>query len=160
MFNTDCFLGFVHKFQASLIFIRTSTLSTWLGDRTGNPDNPSFIPGTTSGLPARMTFINRLYNTLYYISYKLLYNTYNEKCEDVAREHFGKDMPSLNDIARNASFYLVNSYFVHQYPKPSMPNVKEIAGMHVREPKPLPQVSLFNRTFFMFIYYYTYYKPD
>ncbi|XP_011500238.1 PREDICTED: UDP-glucuronosyltransferase 2B13-like isoform X2 [Ceratosolen solmsi marchali] len=139
MFNTDCFLGFVHKFQASLIFIRTSTLPIWLSERTGNPENPSYIPGTTSGNPSRMSFLQRLDNIIYYINYKLLYWFYNKRCEAVAREHFGDDMPNLLDIARNASFYLINSYFVHQYPKPLLPNTKEIAGMHVKEPKKLPQ---------------------
>ncbi|XP_008204964.1 UDP-glucuronosyltransferase 2C1 [Nasonia vitripennis] len=139
MFNTDCFLGFVYKFGAPHVSIRTSPLSTWAVDRTGNPDNPSYIPGTTAGHPSRMNLLQRLDNLVYNVFYKIVYRIYDVYCEQVAMRYFGKDMPHLDDIARNASLFLVNSHFVHQYSKPLVPTVKEVAGLHVRNPKPLPK---------------------
>lgn len=145
MFNTDCFLGFVYKFNAPHVSIRTSPLSTWAVDRTMNPDNPSYIPGTTAGHPSRMNFLQRLDNLVYNVFYKIVYRIYDVYCEEVAKKYFGKDMPHLDDIARNASLFLVNSHFVYQYAKPLLPTVKEIAGLHVREAKPLPKVENFSK---------------
>ena len=141
MFNADCFLGFQHIFKAPVVAFRTGSLSTWAVDRTGNPDNPSYIPSTLSGFKSHMSFLDRLYNLLEGISYKIAYKIYSIECTEIARKHFGEDMPDLEDLARNTSLYLVNTHFVHQLAKPIVPNVKEVAGLHVKEVKPLPEVT-------------------
>lgn len=142
MFNADCFLGFVDKFKAPHVSFRTSVLSTWLVGRTGVPDNPSYIPATIGGYPSRMKFYDRLCNTVWTLLVKLVYRVYNLIAEEAARKHFGEDMPDLQSIAQNTTLYLINTHFVHQYPRPLLPNVKEVAGMHLKDVQPLSWVCL------------------
>lgn len=73
--------------------------------------------------------------------------------EETARKHFGEDMPDLQAIAQNTTLYLINTHFVHQYPRPLLPNVKEVAGMHLRDAKPLSWVSLL-----LFFKYFIFFK--
>lgn len=140
MFNADCFLGFVDKFKAPHVSFRTSVLSTWLVGRTGVPDNPAYVPSTTGGYPSRMRFYERLCNAIWTVIVKVAYRAYNVIAEEVARKHFGDDMPDLQSIAQNTTLYLINTHFVNQYPRPLLPNVKEVAGLHLRPTRPLPWV--------------------
>ncbi|XP_014238048.1 UDP-glucuronosyltransferase 2B17-like [Trichogramma pretiosum] len=139
MFHTDCFVPFAEKFQAPLVLVRTSAMAAWLSARTANPHNPSYVPGTTSGLPTRMSFAQRLANTLDFVLYNVLYQIYDAKGERLARQYFGEAMSPLQSTAARASLFLINSHFVSQYAKPTLPNVKEIAGLHLKDAKPLSQ---------------------
>lgn len=44
----------------------------------------------------------------------------------------------LNDI----SLLLVNTHYTMGYPRPFLPNIIEVAGMHMKPTKPLPQVRI------------------
>lgn len=61
--------------------------------------------------------------------------------QDVVREHFGPKVPPLYDISTNVSFILQNGHATLTYPRPYLPNVAEIACIHCRNAKPLPDVS-------------------
>lgn len=58
------------------------------------------------------------------------------------REHFGPDLPYVGDILKNTSLVLVNHHHALGFPRPYVPNMVEIAGVHINEPKQLPTVSL------------------
>lgn len=59
----------------------------------------------------------------------------------MARKFFGPDLPHLNDLAYNMSLLLVNSHFSLHQARPTVPNFVEVAGLHIRDPKPLPEVK-------------------
>ncbi|XP_015600388.1 UDP-glucuronosyltransferase 2A3 [Cephus cinctus] len=139
VFNTDCFLGFVYKFKAPLVGVRTASLNPWSNDRIWNPDNPSYIPNSLLGKPSRMNYFERLENFVWLWYYKILYRHYDLISTNIAREHFGKDMPELSEIAKNTSLILVNSHLAYQYAKPQVPGVKDIAGIHLEPNKTIPK---------------------
>lgn len=141
-FNADCFLGFQHKFQVPVVAIRTSALSTWVIDRTGSPANPSYVPGTTVGLPSRMNFLQRVQNLFDQIFLRIVYRYYGIESNEIARSHFGNDMPDLETIAKNTSLFLVDTHYLYQSARPLTPNVKEVGGLHVTKVQSLPKVKM------------------
>ena len=64
LFNTDCYVGFAHKFQVPFISISTTTYLPWGHERFANPENPSYIGNILLGYSDRMSFVERLLNTL------------------------------------------------------------------------------------------------
>jgi UDP:flavonoid glycosyltransferase YjiC (YdhE family) len=55
------------------------------------------------------------------------------------RKHLGNDVPSVNNVIRNASFVLINSHPSVSYPRAYLPNVAEVACLHCREARRLPE---------------------
>lgn len=59
-----------------------------------------------------------------------------------SRELFGPDVTAIDVLAYNTSLLLVNSHFSVNFPRPMVPNVIEVAGIHIKNPKPLPEVII------------------
>lgn len=64
---------------------------------------------------------------------------YNPKIEALARPHLPKDCPPLTEIEKRTVLALVNSHPAVTYAEPLPPNVIEVGGLQVTEPKPLPK---------------------
>lgn len=62
--------------------------------------------------------------------------------QDVVRRHFGNDVPPIYEMSKNVSFILQNGHTTVTYPRPYLPNVAEIACIHCKRAKPLPDVSI------------------
>jgi glucuronosyltransferase len=140
-FNTDCFLGFVHEFKAPLIGISSSTIMHWINERFGNPTHPAYIPNTVMDYSDRLSFFERVENVLVGLVQQAIFNTvFTKNDERIAREFF-KDLPSLREIFFNSSLLLVNTHFSLNLPKPQVPAVIEVGGIHLDKLKQLPQVS-------------------
>jgi glucuronosyltransferase len=60
--------------------------------------------------------------------------------ERIARRYFGDSLPPLADIARNTSLLLLNTHFSMNQPRPFVPQIVEVGGLHLSLPKPLPEV--------------------
>lgn len=141
VFFNECFYGFAHKFQAPVITISSMGAFRWASESVGNPETLSYIPNFLLALSDRMSFSERLTNTaftLFDMTGRRLY--YMPAQDRIARRYFGDSMPSLWDLERNTSLVLVNSHFSILFPRPYVPNMKEVGGMHIRTPQPLPQV--------------------
>lgn len=50
-------------------------------------------------------------------------------------------MPDLDILAQNTSLQLINTHFSVNNVRPLIPNVIEVAGLHIQEPKPVNQVN-------------------
>lgn len=59
----------------------------------------------------------------------------------ILREKFGSDMPSVTDIAKKISLLLVNTHYSLSGPRALSPKVIEVGGVHIKEPKPIDEVS-------------------
>lgn len=57
------------------------------------------------------------------------------------KKHFGEDFPGIHGILLNTSVVLVNHHHALAFPRPYLPNMVEVAGMHINPIKPLPTVS-------------------
>lgn len=120
----------------------------WANERFGNPDNPAYIPNIFETLGDHMTFWERLRNTVLYLAdiflYKVLFDSPSEK---IARKVFGENLPPLQVIAQNTSLMLVNNHFSLNGPRPLVPAVVDVGGLHIPLPKALPEVSIITKMF-------------
>jgi UDP:flavonoid glycosyltransferase YjiC (YdhE family) len=65
---------------------------------------------------------------------------FKPKMEQIYREKLGDpNLPSVNQILSNASLILSNSHFSLSPPKPFLPEIVEVGGMHCRPAQPLPK---------------------
>lgn len=139
-FNSDCFLGFVHRFQAPFIALTSHQITPWGNSRMGNPDNPSFVPCSFLGLSPQMRFVERVVNTLFINFAKLLFDTaYQWSTQKIVDEAFGPGVPPLSEIAKKTEAYLHNTHYSLHGASPHVPNVVEIGGIHIGMAKKLPQ---------------------
>lgn len=63
--------------------------------------------------------------------------------EGVYKEKLGLDAPSVGEIFGRASLLLSNGHVSINRPKPNLPNVIQVGGMHSRKAKELPKVGQF-----------------
>lgn len=64
------------------------------------------------------------------------------KMEKAIRKRFNfEDFPSLKDLERRSLVMLVNTNNAIDYSEPLQPNVVQVGGLQITEPKALPEVS-------------------
>lgn len=146
-FNNECFLGFVHKFQAPLIHICTFAGFDFMGHWVGNPNPYAYVPSPILKFRDKMNFWERMINTILGTSFSLLRNHYYLPRQNaIMRKHFNdsNDLPSLSELERRTSVLFINQHLSTSYPKPLMPNIIQVGGIHVKPPKKLPQVRTFS----------------
>jgi len=142
-FLTDCFLPFVHKFNAPHVAFSSGVMFPWSNDRMGNPDNPSFIPTMGTSFSDQMSFSERLTNVVTNVALKIVFSVLERIItEGYVHKHIGNDVPPLFDIARNTSLLLVNTHFSLNRPRPLVPGIVEVGGLYLKPPKKLPKVRL------------------
>jgi glucuronosyltransferase len=141
-FLVNCFLPFIHKFKAPHVAVSSCVPFPWSSDHMGNPNNPSYIPTHGTSFSDEMSFSQRLRNVIANVVMKFIFSvTERTVIQRYAREHFGDDVPALSDIARNTSLLLVNTHFSLNRPRPLVPGVVEVGGLHIKPPKKLPKVK-------------------
>ncbi len=144
IFGSDLMLGIANLFGAPIVSFCAGPLYQWGSNRMGSPFNPSYMsyPHTDLPLdPTDLTFYSRLYNTLLYLYSSAWYRFYGDRVGDAAiRKYIDPQSPSLFDIAKKTSLVLAFSHFSVNQPTPLVPNIIEIAGVHIKDAKPLPQV--------------------
>lgn len=62
--------------------------------------------------------------------------------DPMAREVFGQDLPFIGDLEREIDLVLVNSHSGMDLPELLLPNVIQVGGLQVNEPKKLPEVRV------------------
>lgn len=140
-FMNGCSVGMVHALQAPHIYLITMPGMNAMVQKTGLYFPPSFVPNSFAPFSDRMSFKERVLNFIaeYFmiINAKLSWNHYLSK---MYQDHLGEDFPTINEIDKNVSLILMNSHFSMTYPRPLLPDVVEVGGMHTRPGLPLPKV--------------------
>lgn len=139
MFNSHCFAAFIEKFKAPFIGLSSHVLMPWTNDWFANPDNPAYIPVLFMDYSDQMNFMERVENTVMSVFNKIFYKYFvTSDSSDYSKKYLGIDVPK--NIMYNASAVLVNSHFTLNGPRPVVPGIIEVAGMHIGKPKPVPEV--------------------
>ncbi|XP_049963431.1 UDP-glycosyltransferase UGT5-like [Schistocerca serialis cubense] len=140
IFYVDCMAVFAHKFRAPLVGIVTSMAFPTAYDRMGNPDHPAYMDSYFSPHSAPFTFWQRVKNSFLHVAARFCDWWFAERGMDqLLAEVFGDAVPPIREIVRNTSLLLVNSHWSAGHPVPTVPGLVEVGGLHVKEPKPLPQ---------------------
>lgn len=141
-FMNGCSVGLVHVLKAPHIYVVTMPAMNIIVQKTGLYLPPSFVPDAFVPFSDKMSFKERVINFIaeYFmiISGKLYWDNYYSK---MYQDHLGADVPTIREIDRNVSMIMMNSHFSLTYPRPLLPDVVEVGGMHTGPAKPLPKVS-------------------
>ncbi|XP_046999933.1 UDP-glucosyltransferase 2-like isoform X2 [Schistocerca americana] len=138
-FHVDCLAAFAHKFGAPLVGITSSNALPTVHDRVGNPEHPAYTEQYDLSLKAPFNFWERVYGTVMHQAFRILdWWATDARVDSKVREVFGEDTPPLEHVFRNTSLVLVNSHWSMDQPLPTVPAFVEVGGLHLEEPKPLP----------------------
>lgn len=144
-FNSDCMLGLAHVYgvKAPMIALLSSNLMHWSPDRIGVSYNPSHVPIVSADYTEKMTFAQRLENTILNVYYNLWFRySIQLKEEAIIEKHFGLQIPDLQDLGKNITMMLVNVFHSLNGARPLLPGIVEVGGMHLDHTrKPIPPVS-------------------
>lgn len=141
MFNSDCFLSFSDKLSAPVVGVSSSPIFYWYQNRFGNPSHTGYIPNNLLTYSDRMTFFERVGNTLVSLVHQFVYDFIIVRTDErIVSESFGENTLPLSRISQNMSLMLVNTHFTNNFPKPLVPNIIEVGGIHIGKKKPLPKV--------------------
>lgn len=141
-FLNDAHLGFAHRFKAPCVALSTFGASRWTNDMVGTPSPTSYVPHPFLSFTDRMSFVQRIGNMLMTIMDAVLGHVLDFPVQSAMYEaSFPDPKPPLEELRRTAvSLVLLNNHFSLSYPRPYVPNMVEVGGMHVnRKPKPLPE---------------------
>jgi len=135
-----------HKFNAPVINLTPAmpwvSVSKWLHI----PSTYSYIPDVCLHSTGNMNFVDRLKNTITGLMQSYVDNyLYLPKIKEVMNTHFKyegwESRPPLEHMLKNVSLTLVNSNYAIGVPRPYLPGIVEVGGMHVKPPKSLPEAS-------------------
>lgn len=102
------------------------------------PSPTSYVPVPGHAVTDRMTFLERVKNTLFYF-----FNTWIDKMivcphyDQIVDKYFGPDV-NFYHLLQGADFWLMRVDFVFEFPRPTMPNIAYIGGFQCKPSKPLP----------------------
>lgn len=140
-FDTDCFLGFAHRFKIPVVGVSSCTILHTLNERLGNPSNPAYIPNNLLVFSDKMSFFERVENTVFGLYQSFLWQILVESTTNpLVKNYFGTNTPPLSEIAYKTSLVLVNSHFSLTNPRPQVPGFVEVGGIHIGKPKALHNV--------------------
>jgi UDP:flavonoid glycosyltransferase YjiC (YdhE family) len=99
----------------------------------------SYVPQPFLKYTDRMTFKQRLLNTLNSLIEKLAFNFYHlRKQRQLYQKYFPNAKKSFDEMFKSSAVIFRNSHISTSTPRSSMPNVIDIAGIHLKPVKPLP----------------------
>ncbi|XP_055609266.1 UDP-glycosyltransferase UGT5-like [Uranotaenia lowii] len=139
-FLAEAVFGMAQHFNASLITYSPFGSSLWNTELTGSPAPASHV--STMMLPYydRMNFWERFWNTIYnaidYTLYHQLQLTTQKELYDAA---FPNAAISFEEQMKQVSLVFLNNHFSIGMPRPYAPNMIEVGGVQIDDPKPLPK---------------------
>ncbi|KAH8248195.1 hypothetical protein KR038_004376 [Drosophila bunnanda] len=141
--RTDAYYGFAAHFNAPIIGISTFGTDYNIDELVGNVSPLSYIPLVTAGLSDRMTFservINFVHTTISWLNYRFFHMPEQEKMYAEAFPLASARVP-LSELNRNFSLVLLNQHFALSFPRPYVPNMIQVGGLHIsHKPAPLPK---------------------
>lgn len=139
-FQSEAIKYVAHHFNAPLIVYSALDANDWTNPFQGNPDTPAYHPAAgLNHLTNRMSFFERVENTVFYMYNKLFYYLISFPSQNRLLHKYFPEAPDLTDIAYNVSLVLLNTDPSVHEPIPKVPSMKDIGGFHIRKPKPLPE---------------------
>ncbi|XP_054744472.1 UDP-glycosyltransferase UGT5-like [Anastrepha obliqua] len=142
-FFHESFLMFAHKFKCPVVTLGTMSYADNMDHAMGLLTPWSFVPHLFLSHTDRMDFLARAYNT-----YLSLYDAvlrrwyYMPRMQKMAEQHFEGFIegafPQVSELVQNISLMLINSHRGVDAPRPSMPGLVNVGGIHIKPAKPLP----------------------
>uniref|UniRef100_A0A1A9UP82 Glucuronosyltransferase n=1 Tax=Glossina austeni TaxID=7395 RepID=A0A1A9UP82_GLOAU len=124
-----------------VVVISPSGSNTWLHQIFGNPQNAALDPSSFLPYSENMHIWQRCLNTLMAVFEKLTYSFFHMIAQQVVYEKyfepFCRELPHSKDLTENLSMALINTHPILQYPRAHLPNMLNIAGVHIKSDEDL-----------------------
>lgn len=145
LYHGDGAFALSHRFNCPIIglsFQPILPIYNWL---IGNPTTFSYIPHIYLPFTDIMNFWKRTINAAFYIFTAAFYNFvsikgYQKHVDLLLRQTKNPEL-NIEKLSESLSLILAEFHFSSAYTRPNLPNVIDIAGIHIQSPKPLPQVK-------------------
>lgn len=138
----ECAVGLAYHFQTPFIYINTVGFYTGSISMAGSPTPYSVTPYLGLPYSDNMNIIQRLTNSMFHMGLSILHTIMVRFfLHPVLRTHISPNIPNAYEISKNVSLIFQNGHFSLTYPRPFLPSVVEVACLHCRPAKLLPQVS-------------------
>ena len=129
------------QFQIPVIACSFFSFCPWSPASLGSPDNPSYIPILLAPSSNKMSFFERFSNTGWYSFHHVHHPLpMNAPAHRITKQRLCESLPVLSLFVRNTTLILVNNHFISNDPSPLVPGVIEMAGIHFRPTKKLPEI--------------------
>ncbi|XP_057663227.1 uncharacterized protein LOC130898167 [Diorhabda carinulata] len=139
-FNSECYFSVFNKINVPVIGMSSSGILPWVYTHFGIPCNPAIVPNILLPYTNKMSFFQRLENTLVTFMYNMWFKFHRrEKEKQIVRSHMGEEASNLESYTQNLRLLLVNTHYSLTLTKPTVPNVIEVGGIHIKQPKVLPK---------------------
>lgn len=129
----ECGVAIAYKYGAKHIFFNVVIHIPNEFDWYGFQPESSAIPEHEVDPPQTpMRFLERVFNTLISIHFRWIHYNYVKDVDKVVRKHLkvGKNMPFLDDLARNMSLVFYTSDVISDYPRSHPPLIVNLAGIY------------------------------
>lgn len=126
------------------VAIVSSQMLPWYQDSFDSPSMPSCVASLHSPYPRPETFAQRLWNLVDYVTVHAYFKYVDRAATAIGHRYFGSSaarLPDAESVLRNVSLVFLNTHFHFDTSKPLAANFKEIGGIHLKPPGPLPAVS-------------------
>nr|XP_038948840.1 UDP-glucuronosyltransferase 2B7-like [Rattus norvegicus] len=100
---------------------------------------PSYVPIILSGLSGQMTFMERVENMLCLLYFDFWFESFPAKNWDPFFSEILGRPTTMVDTMKKAEMCLIRSYWDLEFPRPSLPNIEFVGGLHCQPAKPLPK---------------------
>ncbi|XP_051675718.2 UDP-glucuronosyltransferase 2B14 [Oryctolagus cuniculus] len=100
---------------------------------------PSYVPMILSDLSGKMKFMERVKNMLCMLYFDFWFQTFNENRWDrLYSEVLGRPV-KFYELVGKADMWLIRSYWDLEFPRPTLPNIHFVGGLHCKPAQPLPK---------------------
>uniref|UniRef100_A0A2H8TVL7 UDP-glucuronosyltransferase 2B7 n=1 Tax=Melanaphis sacchari TaxID=742174 RepID=A0A2H8TVL7_9HEMI len=138
LLGSRCDLYLANYLGVPHIAIVSSQMITWYQDSFDSPSNPSYISNLQSPYLKPETFVQRFWNFIDYAIICTYFKYIDTAATVMGRKYFGDSRPHAEVLLRNVSMVFLNTHSNFDLAKPLATNFKEIGGIHLKPPKPLP----------------------
>jgi len=113
----------------------------WINEVMGMETTTSYMPSIVSNSTDRMSFFQRVCNTVRSVIIEIAFNWMNTPIvRQINKNHYGIQTESVIKTMANLSMIMTNNYHSIFLPFPKLPGIVEVGGIHVVDEKPVPQV--------------------
>lgn len=126
-----------YYWKIPVVGVTTTSLYPWQHDIIGNPENLAISPNNLYEVSSDFTsFWTRLTNAYYGLTSKFDYLHITHSQDEILRQHYGPNAPSVREFEKNVSLILMNSFFPINGIKPMTTGLIEVGGLHIQNEGP------------------------
>ncbi|XP_032311139.1 UDP-glycosyltransferase UGT4-like [Drosophila ananassae] len=133
--HMDALYGLAEFYNATLMGFCSVRINWNVDDLAGNPAPSILEPISPMGFSRDNSFLGRLHNWIYISEERMVeYLVIRPSQKLILKQFFGYSAQQLEELRSRISLFLINNHFSMGRVRANVPNIIEIAGIHLSEP--------------------------